>query len=166
MAAGINQKLKMLYLVRILSEETDENHGLSAQEIISKLEAHEVNADRKTLYKDFDELDRYGMEVLSERVGRNVLYHLSTRSFELPELKLLVDAVQSAKFITEKKSRDLISGSWRVSPVSMRQNICIVRCLSQAGLKRKMNRFIMLWICSMKQSIPADRSGSIIPGGQ
>ena len=108
MAAGINQKLKMLYLVKILSEETDENHGLSAQEIISKLEAHEVNVDRKTLYKDFDELDRYGMEVLSEQVGRNVLYHLSTRSFELPELKLLVDAVQSAKFITEKKSRDLI----------------------------------------------------------
>ena len=108
MAAGINQKLKMLYLVKILSEETDENHGLSAQEIISKLEACEVNVDRKTLYKDFDELDRFGLEVLSEQAGRNVLYHLCTRDFELPELKLLVDSVQSAKFITEKKSRELI----------------------------------------------------------
>ena len=108
MAAGLNQKLKMLYLVKILFEETDEHHGLSAQEIISRLEKCEVNVDRKTLYKDFDELDRFGLEVTSEQVGRNVLYHLITREFELPELKLLVDAVQSAKFITEKKSRQLI----------------------------------------------------------
>ncbi len=108
MAAGTNQKLKMLYLVKILSEETDDDHGLSAQEIIKKLEAYEVNVDRKTLYKDFDELDRFGIEIISEQAGRSVLYHLSTRKFELPELKLLVDSVQSAKFITEKKSRELI----------------------------------------------------------
>ena len=108
MSAGENQKLKMLYLQRILFEETDPEHGLSAQEIISRLEACGVNADRRTLYKDLDELDRYGLEILKEQDGRNVLYRLNTRSFELPELKLLVDAVQSARFITEKKSRQLI----------------------------------------------------------
>lgn len=108
MAAGENQKLKMLYLRKILSEETDQNHGLSAQQIIDRLEHCGVNEDRKTLYKDFDELERFGMEILSEQDGRNVLYHLNDRLFELPELKLLVDSVQSSKFITEKKSRQLI----------------------------------------------------------
>ena len=108
MAAGVNQKLKMLYLQRILSEETDTEHGLSAQEIIRRLEDCGVNVDRRTLYKDLDELDRFGLEILQEKVGRNTLYHLNTRSFELPELKLLVDSVQSARFMTEKKSRQLI----------------------------------------------------------
>ncbi len=108
MSAGENQKLKMLYLHRILSEETDAEHGLSAQEIIAKLENCGVNEDRKTLYRDFAELERYGLEIMSEQTGRNVLYHLSDRLFELPELKLLVDSVQSSKFITEKKSRQLI----------------------------------------------------------
>lgn len=108
MAAGENQRLKMLYLLRILSEETDAEHGLSAQEIITRLEACGVNEDRRTLYKDFDELDRYGLEILSEQDGRNVLYHLNTRRFELAELKLLVDSVQAARFITERKSRQLI----------------------------------------------------------
>ena len=108
MAAGDNQRLKMLYLVKIFSEETDDVHGLSLQAIADRLESYGVNADRKTLYKDFAELEKYGLEILSEQAGRNVLYHLTTRQFELPELKLLVDAVQSSRFITERKSRQLI----------------------------------------------------------
>ena len=108
MAAGENQKLKMLYLVKIFSEETDDSHALSLQEIVDRLEAYGVNAERKTLYKDFGELEKFGLEILSEQSGRNVLYHLATRRFELPELKLLVDAVQGSRFITEKKSRQLI----------------------------------------------------------
>ena len=108
MAAGINQKLKMLYLCKILSEETDQEHGLTAQEIIDKLDAYGVNEDRKTLYRDLAELDRFGMEILSRQTGRTVLYHLNDRVFELPELKLLVDSVQASRFITEKKSRMLI----------------------------------------------------------
>ena len=108
MAAGDNQKLKMLYLVKIFSEETDDSHALSLQEIVDRLEAYGVNAERKTLYKDFGELEKFGLEILSEQSGRNVLYHLATRRFELPELKLLVDAVQGSRFITEKKSRQLI----------------------------------------------------------
>ena len=108
MPAGINQKLKMLYLSRILFEETDQEHGLTAQEIIDRLDACGVNEDRKTLYRDLAELDRYGMEILSRQTGRSVLYHLNDRTFELPELKLLVDSVQASRFITEKKSRMLI----------------------------------------------------------
>lgn len=108
MAAGRNQKLKMLYLFKVLSEETDDQHGLAMLEIITRLNHYEVSADRKTLYRDFDELDRFGMDIIREQVGRNMYYHLGKRYFELPELKLLVDSVQSAKFISEKKSADLI----------------------------------------------------------
>ena len=108
MAAGDHQKLKMLYLVKILSEETDEEHGLSQQELIRKLEACGVNVERKTLYADLEALESFGLEILREQAGRSVLYHLVTRQFELPELKLLVDSVQASRFITEKKSRELI----------------------------------------------------------
>ncbi len=108
MAAGPNQKLKMLYLVKILSEETDENHALTAQEIIEKLNAYGVNAERRTLYEDFDFLEHYGMDIIKEQTKNSFYYRLGSRDFELPELKLLVDAVQSSKFITENKSRELI----------------------------------------------------------
>ena len=108
MAAGPNQKLKMLILADIFSRETDDDHGLTLPEIVERLEAAGVNAERKTLYRDFEELQNYGLDVISEQDGRQVRYHLGSRAFELAELKLLVDAVQSSRFITEKKSRELI----------------------------------------------------------
>lgn len=108
MAKGDNQKLKMLYLVQIFSESTDDTHGLTMPEVIEKLAVCQVNADRKTLYQDFEELTHFGFEIISEKVGRNTYYHLGSRRFELAELKLLVDSVQAAKFITGRKSKDLI----------------------------------------------------------
>ena len=105
---GDNQKLKMLYLAKIFSEETDEQHGLEMPEIIAKLSAYGVNADRKTLYMDFEELQHFGLDIISEKEGRKTFYYLGSRDFELPELKLLVDSVQSAKFITDRKSKELI----------------------------------------------------------
>ena len=108
MSAGDNQRLKMLYLLKILSEETDETHALTAQEIIAKLSDYNVNAERRTLYKDLAMLEQYGMDIITEQTSAGYYYHLGNRDFELPELKLLVDAVQSSKFITEKKSRELI----------------------------------------------------------
>ena len=104
---GDNQKLKMLYLAKIFSEETDDQHALTMPEIITKLAACGVNADRKTLYLDFEELRTFGLDIIATQVGRNCYYHLGGRDFELPELKLLVDSVQSAKFITDKKSKEL-----------------------------------------------------------
>lgn len=108
MAKGENQKLKMLYLVKIFTQYTDDQHSLTMQEIIKKLESYEVSANRKTLYLDFAELEHYGLDIISEKIGRNTYYHLGKRQFELPELKLLVDSVQAAKFITDKKSNQLI----------------------------------------------------------
>jgi len=105
---GENQKLKMLYLVKILNTKTDDEHGMTMQEIIAALEECGVNADRKTLYNDFEELRKYGVDIVAENVGRQCYYHIGEREFELPELKLLVDTVQSAKFVTDRKSRALI----------------------------------------------------------
>ena len=106
---GENQKLKMLYLVKIFSEETDDQHYLTMPEIIQKLEEYGVNADRKTLYNDIDELKKFGFDILTCKENRSFYYYLGSREFELAELKLLVDSVQSARFMTDKKSSQLIS---------------------------------------------------------
>ena len=87
MAKGNNQKLKLLYMAKIFSEKTDENHGISVQEMISLLNQYEVNADRKTIYLDFEELRHFGMDIVSNQEGRNVYYRLVSRDFELPELR-------------------------------------------------------------------------------
>lgn len=108
MTKGDNQKLKLLYLAKILMRETDDQHYLTLPQIIKRLQAYGVNAERKTLYTDFDELRRYGYDIIGENAQRNYYYHIGSRDFELPELKLLVDSVQSAKFMTDKKSKSLI----------------------------------------------------------
>ena len=108
MAKGENQKLKMLYLLRLFEQYTDDDHALTLQQIIEKLEACGVNADRKTLYLDFAELERFGIDIIKEKRGRSTLYYLGSRRFELAELKMLVDSVQAAKFITDAKSKSLI----------------------------------------------------------
>ena len=108
MAKGTNQKLKMLYLTKIFMEETDEQHPLTMPQLIEKLNAYGVNADRKTLYMDLEELRTFGLDIISEQEGRKWYYYIGARDFELPELKLLVDSVQSAKFMTDRKSNELI----------------------------------------------------------
>ena len=108
MTKGDNQKLKLLYLAKILMRETDDQHYLTLPQIIKRLQAYGVNAERKTLYTDFDELRRYGYDIIGENAQRNYYYHIGSRDFELPELKLLVDSVQSAKFMTDKKYKSLI----------------------------------------------------------
>jgi predicted DNA-binding transcriptional regulator YafY len=108
MAKGNNQKLKLLYLMKILLEQTDETHSVTMSEIISSLEAYGISAERKSIYSDIENLRMYGMDIIGVQQNRTYYYHVGNRQFELAELKLLVDAVQSARFITAKKSNDLI----------------------------------------------------------
>ena len=108
MTKGENQRLKLLYLKEILMRETDDRHSLTLPQIVQRLNAYGVNAERKTLYSDFEELRRYGVDIIGEQTRRSFFYHIGNRDFELPELKLLVDSVQSAKFMTDKKSKTLI----------------------------------------------------------
>ena len=102
-----NKKLKLLYLARFLQEETDEQHPKTLQDMLSYLAAHGITAERKSVYYDLELLSLYGMDVQSVR-GKTYGYFLGQRDFQLPELKLLMDAVQSSRFITQKKSDALI----------------------------------------------------------
>ena len=108
MAEVNKQRLKLLYLMEIFSNDTDDQHMLTLPQIISKLRAYGVDVERKTLYQDFEILRNYGFDIVGVQAQRNYYYHIGNRQFELPELKLLVDSVQSAKFITQKKSNSLI----------------------------------------------------------
>lgn len=152
---GDNQKLKMLYLTKIFSEETDEGHGLEMPEIISKLEAYGVNADRKTLYMDFEELRHFGLDLIAEKSGRNTYYYLGSRDFELPELKLLVDSVQSAKFITDRKSNELIKKL--ESLVSKYEAKQLQRQVVISGRIKAMNESIYYNVDKLHEAISADR---------
>jgi predicted DNA-binding transcriptional regulator YafY len=102
-----NQKLKLLYMMRILQEKSDEAHPLTMSQIMEELFRYDIKAERKSVYDDLEALRSYGLDVEKTK-GRSCGYYIANRVFELPELKLLVDAVQSSKFITRKKSDELI----------------------------------------------------------
>lgn len=108
MSKSANQKLKLIYLMKILLERTDETHSITMPEIIDALAAYDISAERKSLYNDIETLRVYGLDIIGTQENRNYTYHIGNRQFELAELKLLVDSVQSAKFITAKKSNELI----------------------------------------------------------
>ncbi len=103
----LSVKLRILYLMKILLEKSDEKHTMSAADIDRALHGYGMSADRKTVYNDIDILKEFGLDIRQAK-GTNGGYYISRRKFELPELKLLVDAVQASKFISRKKSEDLI----------------------------------------------------------
>ena len=103
MAKRAQQKLKLLYLAKILWEQTDEEHPMTIAAIIEALKRQGISAERKSLYDDFESLRHFGMDIVGRR-DKTFGYYLASREFELAELKLLVDAVQSSRFITRKKA--------------------------------------------------------------
>ena len=107
MSKSANQKSKLLLLRQILLEETDEEHPLTAAELAERLARRGVKVERKTLYDDLEVLRGSGLDIVARR-GKAYGYFVGERDFELPELKLLVDAVQASKFITHRKSNQLI----------------------------------------------------------
>lgn len=102
-----NQKLKLLYLYQILLQKTDEEHKLGMEELLQALSRCGIEAERKSIYSDIAALQDFGLDVVLQR-GPGGGYYVASRDFELPELKLLVDAIQCSRFITEKKSAELI----------------------------------------------------------
>lgn len=105
--ANQNQKKKLLCLMKILLENTDEKHIMSAADLCTELEKYDVSAERKAIYNDIAVLQEFGLDIEQSK-GRRPGYYIASREFELAELKLLVDAVQASKFITSKKSAELI----------------------------------------------------------
>lgn len=106
--AAFDQKLRTLRLMSIMLERTDENHMLNATQLCNILDQeYGISTDRRTIYSEMDILEQFGLDI-NQVKGKNPGYFVGSRDFELPELKLLVDAVQSSKFITENKSHELI----------------------------------------------------------
>jgi len=103
-----NQKLKIFYILDYLQAHSNEKNPVRASDLITMLDRQwGIRCDRKTVYSDIAALQQYGVDIVS-LPGKNGGYYIASRNFELPELKLLIDAVQSSRYLTEKKSRELI----------------------------------------------------------
>jgi len=108
MSRSANQKCKLLYLIKILEEQSDEEHPLSAADLIEQLARCDVSAERKSIYSDIEQLRDFGYDIVHKRRQGQSGYYLGSRTFTLPELKVLVDVVQASRFLTRNKSEELI----------------------------------------------------------
>ena len=117
MARSSFQKLKILYVMEYLLRKSDEFHPVTVAQLIEELDRHGISAERKSLYDDIESLREFGLDIIQTGTGKNSGYYVASREFELPELKLLVDSVQSSKFITYKKTLMLIKKIERLASV-------------------------------------------------
>ena len=151
-----NSKLRILHLAQILESETDEQHALTLLELSDRLEALGVGAERRALYRDLEALRTFGMDVISEKSGGTTRYFLGARTFELAELKLLTDAVQGAKFITEAKSRALIK---KLETLASRHDARhLHRQVMISGRVKTMNESVYYNVDRLHEAIGADRA--------
>lgn len=154
-----SQKLKLLYLMRILVERTDEENIMTAQEIIDALAAYGIKAERKTIYADIELLRQFGMDIELRR-GKAPGYFVASRDFELPELKLLVDAVQSSHLITNKKSEELIQRLSGLASVSQAKQLN--RQVYVAGRAKAFNENVYYSIDAIHAAISDGRKISFL----
>ena len=145
-----NQRLKILYLYKILTEQTDEEHPIKLPEIIRQLEAFGISAGRKALYEDIDALRAYGLDIISGR-GANSGYYVVHRDFELPELKLLADAVSSSRFLTEHKAQKLVEKLGTLASIHEAKQL--KRQVYIAGRTKEQNERIYLTIDTIQRAI-------------
>ena len=155
MPRSANQKLKLLYLAQILIEQTDEEHPLTVQALIAQLAKHDIQAERKSVYDDLDALSRFGLDVQC-RKGRMPGWFVGARDFELPELKLLVDAVQSSRFITRRKSDALIRKLERLASIHQAQQL--QRQVFVSGRVKVMNESIYYNVDKLHTALSAKRA--------
>ena len=155
MPRGTNQKFKLYRLAQIMLEKTDEEHYITMPEIMSALKEYEVTADRKSIYNDLRDLEVLGIEVEGEPMGNRYHYHVVNRPFELPELKLLVDAIQSSKFITERKTNALIKKLEKL--VSKHEAMKLQRQVYVSGRIKTMNESIYYTVDAIHNAISENR---------
>ncbi len=155
MPKGTNQKLKLYRLGQIMMEKTDADHYITMPEILRALEQYDITADRKSIYNDLRELSVLGIEVEGEKSGGRYRYHVVGRRFELPELKLLVDAIQSSKFITAKKTNELIKKL--ETQVSKYEASELQRQVYVSGRIKTMNESIYYSVDEIHNAIAANR---------
>lgn len=154
MSKTSNQKLKLLYLLKTLMEKTDADHTLTVPEMIIELNKYDIKAERKSIYDDIESLKSFGIDILCKK-SKTYDYYIAGRSFELAELKLLADAVASSKFITEKKSRELIKKIGSLT--SSHEAKQLVRQIYVAGRVKTINEKIYYNVDIIHQAITSKR---------
>ena len=150
-----NQKLKILYILDYLQKNSHQDKLVNASELISMLDRqHRICCDRKTVYSDIAALQDYGVDIVSVP-GKNGGYYIASRNFELPELKLLIDAVQSSKYLTEKKSRELIE---KLCQQCNEQDATLMkRTVLVSGRVKSMNETIYYNVDAIQEAISQNR---------
>ena len=150
-----NQKLKIFYILDYLQQNSHENHPVRAQELIDMLQnKYGINCERKTVYSDIASLQDYGVDIVA-LPGKNGGYYIASRNFELPELKLLIDAVQSSRFLTEKKSRELIEKL--CNQCSIHDAKLVRRDVLVSGRVKSMNETIYYNVDTIQEAIGQNR---------
>ncbi len=150
-----NQKLKIFYILDYLERNSREDHPVRAGELIEMLDReHNIACERKTVYSDIAALQDYGVDIIS-LPGKNGGYYIATRNFELPELKLLIDAVQSSRYLTEKKSKELISKLCQQCNEHDAKLMC--RNVLVSGRVKSMNETIYYNVDSIQEAITQNK---------
>ena len=150
-----NQKLKIFYILDYLEKNSHEEHPVRAAELIHMLDRqHNIRCDRKTVYSDIAALMDYGVDIVTKS-GKNGGYFIASRNFELSELKLLIDAVQSSRYLTEKKSRELIEKLCKECSVHdarlMKRNVLV------SGRVKSMNETIYYSVDTIQEAIAENK---------
>lgn len=149
-----NQKLKLLYLMEILLQQTDERHPMTVPEMIAQLAQRGVSAERKSIYGDLEALRTFGIDIVQTKT-KTTGYYVGTRAFETPELKLLVDSVQSSKFITHKKTLALIKKIESLASIYDAQ--LLQRQVYVHGRVKSMNESVYYNVDEISDAISRDR---------
>lgn len=159
MARTSGQKLKILYLMEFLLQQTDEKHSVTVQDMIEHLAGRGIAAERKSIYSDLEVLRTYGLNIVSAR-GKGGHYYVADRRLQLPELKLLVDAIQGSRFITHRKSHELIKKIESFASVHEAQQL--QRQVYVANRIKTMNESIYYNIDTLHEAISGNRQISFL----
>ncbi len=155
MARSYDQKLKILYIRDYLEKNSHPDHPVRTSELIEMLwRDHEIQCERKTIYADIEALKEYGLDIVA-MPGKNGGYYIDSRTFELPEIKLLVDAVQSSRYLTEQKSRELIEKLCKECSIHDAQ--LLRRTVKVTGRVKSMNESIYNNIDYIQEAISQNR---------
>ena len=149
-----NQKTKILYILDYLQKNSHEEHPVRAQELMDMLGRHGISCDRKTIYSDIRALQDYGVDIIC-LPGKNGGYYIGSRIFEPYELKLLIDAVQSSRYLTEKKSRELIEKL--CAQCNEQDAMLMKRTVLIAGRVKSMNETIYYNVDTIQDAIAHNR---------
>ena len=149
-----NPKLKLLYLKQFFEECTDEDHPASMPDILTYLDSKGIHAERKGIYADISYLEDFGMELRDEDKERSKSYRLLDRDFEPSEIKLILDSVASSKFLSEKKSMDLMAKLEKLVSVHQRQSL--KRQIKVTGRVKSMNGSVMYSVDTIHNAIASD----------